>query len=64
MAAGLREKDSVMTTAVNIQENAEDILAEAKEINRQRTEEIFEDQEETASAAEEEKAETQEAACQ
>lgn len=53
-----------MTTAVNIQENAEDILAEAKEINRQRTEEIFEDQEETASAAEEEKAETQEAACQ
>ena len=64
VAAGLRAKDSVMTTAVNIQENAEDILAEAKEINRQRAEEIFEDQEDAASAAEEEKAETAEAACQ
>ncbi len=46
LAAGLRAKDSVMTTATNIQENAEDILAEAKEINRQRSEEVFEDQEE------------------
>ena len=63
-AAVLRAKDCVMKTVTIIQENAEDILAEAKEINRQRTEEIFEDQEETASAAEEEKAETQEAACQ
>ena len=33
LAAGLRAKDCVMTTAVNIQENAEDILAEAKESN-------------------------------
>ena len=31
LAAGLRAKDCVMTTATNIQENAEDILAEAKE---------------------------------
>lgn len=46
LAAGLRAKDSVMTTATNIQENAEDILAEAKEINRQRSEEVFADQEE------------------
>lgn len=38
LAAGLRAKDSVMTTAANIQENTDDILAEAKEINRQRAE--------------------------
>lgn len=45
LAAGLRAKDSVMTTATNIQENAEDILAEAKEINAQRkTEEVFDDE--------------------
>ncbi len=36
LAAGLRAKDCVMTTATSIQENADDILAEAKEINRQR----------------------------
>ena len=36
LAAGLRAKDCVMTTAVNIQENAEDILAEAKQINEER----------------------------
>ena len=41
-SAGLRAKDCVMTTATNIQENAEDILAEAKEINEQRNkEEVF-----------------------
>lgn len=43
LATGLRAKDCVMTTATNIQENAEDILAEAKEINRQRSQEVFED---------------------
>lgn len=44
LAAGLRAKDCVMTTATNIQENAEDILAEAEEINRQRSgEEAAED---------------------
>ena len=43
LAAGLRAKECVMTTAANIQENADDILAEAKEINRQRAEKIFED---------------------
>ena len=45
LAAGLRAKDCVMTTATNIQENAEDILAEAKEINENRRQtEVFEDE--------------------
>lgn len=35
-AAVLRAKECVMTTATNIKENAEDILADAKEINEQR----------------------------
>lgn len=33
-----------MTTATNIQENTEDILAEAKEINTRRREEVFGDE--------------------
>ena len=36
LAAGLRAKDCVMTTATNIQENAEDIYAEAQQINESR----------------------------
>ena len=36
LAAGLRAKESVMTTATNIQENAGDIYAEAKAINEER----------------------------
>lgn len=48
LAAGLRAKDCVMTTATNIQENAEDILAEAKEINQQRSQEVYEDVSEEA----------------
>ena len=44
-AAVLRAKDCVMKTATTVQENAEDILAEAKEINEQRNkEEVFEDE--------------------
>lgn len=35
-AAGLRCADSVMTTFTNVRENAEDILAEAKQINEDR----------------------------
>lgn len=35
-AAVLRAKDSVMKTASTVQENAEDILAEAKQINEGR----------------------------
>ena len=35
-AAALRAKDCVMKTATTIQENAEDILAEAEQINEKR----------------------------
>ena len=35
-AAGLRAKDGIMKTVTTIQENASDILAEAKEINEER----------------------------
>lgn len=35
-AAALRAKESVMKTATTVQENAEDILAEAKQINEKR----------------------------
>ncbi len=35
-AAVLRAKDGVMTTATTIRENADDILADAKEINEKR----------------------------
>ena len=55
LAAGLRAKECVMTTATNIPENAEDILAEAEETNRQRKgEEEFAD--ESQESAEEEAA--------
>ena len=35
-AAALRAKDCVMKTATTVQENAEDILAEAQQINEKR----------------------------
>lgn len=35
-AAALRAKESVMTTVTNIKENADDIVADAKEINEKR----------------------------
>ena len=35
-AAALRVKDSVMKTVTTVQENAEDILAEAQQINEER----------------------------
>lgn len=38
-AAALRAKDCVMKTATLMQENAEDILAEAQQINEKRAEE-------------------------
>ena len=38
-AAALRVKDCVMKTAAAVQENAEDILAEAQQINEKRAEE-------------------------
>ena len=37
-AAVLRVKDCLMKTATNVQENAEDILAEAKQIKKDREE--------------------------
>lgn len=40
-AAVLRAKDCIMTTSTKIQENAEDIFAEAKEINKERKEKDF-----------------------
>ena len=44
-AAVLRAKECVMTTATKIRENADDILADAKEINEQRacSAEVIED---------------------
>ncbi len=39
LAAALRMKEGVMKTAVTVQENAEDILAEANQINEGRMEE-------------------------
>lgn len=48
-AAALRAKDCVMKTATTMQENAEDILAEAQQINEKRAaEEAAQVQEDTA----------------
>lgn len=44
-AAVLRAKDCIMKTATTIQENADDIYADAKKINEERmSEEVFEDE--------------------
>jgi hypothetical protein len=55
-AAVLRAKECVMKTAANIQENAEDIYAEAKQINEERAaaEEVVEEEETSAETAPEE----------
>ena len=46
-AAALREKESIMTTVTTVRENAEDILAMAKDINdaraKKESEELIED---------------------
>lgn len=48
-ASALRAKDCVMKTATTVQENAEDILAEAQQINEKRAaEEAAQVQEDTA----------------
>ena len=39
-ATGLRVKDSVMDTVTLVQENAADVLAEAKELNESRAKEV------------------------
>ena len=54
-AAALRAKDCVMTTVTTVKENADDILADAKEINEKRAaedEKIVEDALESEAAAE------------
>lgn len=53
-AAALRAKASIMKTATTMQENAEDILAEAKKINEKR------ELEEAAAVVEEAGSETEE----
>ena len=53
LAAALRMKEGVMKTAVTIQENAEDILAEANQINEDRLEEESALYEEAFEASEE-----------
>lgn len=52
-AAVLRAKDSVMKTASTVQENAEDILAEAKQINEERAAEEAALEQETEEVTEE-----------
>ncbi|MGN0136081.1 DUF6110 family protein [Anaerotignum sp.] len=52
-AAVLRAKDCVMKTTTTVQENAEDILAEAKQINEERYE-MEKNSVETAEETEEE----------
>ena len=51
-AAALRMKETVMDTVAAVQENAGDMLAEAKELNEQRTaqDEVVEDAAEEAGA--------------
>lgn len=53
-AAALRVKDSVMTTATQVQECSNDILADAKEINAARQQEEENEVIEDASASEQE----------
>lgn len=56
VAAGLRAKDCIMDTVTAIQECADDIFAEAEEINRLREEEeFFETDEEEVFETEEDK---------
>ena len=61
-AAALRAKDCVMKTATTVQENAEDILAEAQQINERRAAEeaeaVKEDAETENAGAEDFKEET------
>ena len=64
-AAVLRAKECVMKTATTIQENAEDIYAEAKQINEDRAakeEEVFDGEEVTKETTAEETETTEETA--
>lgn len=54
-AAALRAKDCVMDVVTTVQENAEDVLAEAQEINKKRAaEEVYEEEKEEAQEEEQE----------
>jgi hypothetical protein len=57
-AAALRAKECVMKVAASIQENVEDIYAEAKQINEERTttEEVIDEEEASAETTSEEEA--------
>ena len=64
-AAALRAKDSVMKTVTTVQENAGDVLAEAKQINEDRAakeEEVFDGEEVTEETTAEETETTEETA--
>ena len=64
-AAALRAKDCVMKTVNTVQENAEDIYAEAKQINEDRAakeEEVFDGEEVTEETTAEETETTEETA--
>ncbi len=50
-AAALRAKECIMKTATSIQENAEDIYAEAQQINEERANEAAREYEEEAADA-------------
>lgn len=61
-AATIRAKESIMSTVTNIKENADDVLADAKEINAQRAaEDAVEVIEDAADSAEEAEASPAEA---
>ncbi|HIX59698.1 MAG TPA: hypothetical protein IAA45_08295 [Candidatus Blautia gallistercoris] len=53
-AAVLRARECVMKTATSIQENAEDIYAEAQQINEERANEAAREYDEAADGCEEE----------
>lgn len=52
-AAGLRAKDFVMQTVTSVQENAEDIVASAKDLNETRAFETIQHEEITSQTIEE-----------
>lgn len=63
-AAVLRAKDCVMDTVTTVQENAEDVLAEANEINAQRYAEEACAQEDAEEVKEEAEKEQEDAKCE
>ena len=64
-AAALRAKDCVMDVVASVQENADDILAEAQEINERRAaQEVYEDEEAQEAQEEENKEEQEDSKCE